>query len=112
MVGHRFSCADNQSCPVPRNKGMKPLPNDDPEVDPAEIEAASDETPTSVGAPELNAVTKDLTAWDEPPADRGTAATKVLPEDEISAAEQFVAEGMDEADRDQRIAAADPDFEP
>lgn len=36
----------------------------------------------------------------------------VKPEDKASAAEELVKEGMDEANRDRRIAAADPDFEP
>lgn len=62
--------------------------------------------------PELNKLTKELTEWDEPPAATGTAAHKVLPEDEVSIAEQLVYEGTDEADRDLRLAAADPDSEP
>ena len=44
-----------------------------------------------------------------PPAMESPA---VKPEDEISAVERLVEEGMDEADRDRRIAAVDPDFEP
>lgn len=89
-----------------------PQPNEEDEVDPEEILAAGDETPTDVTAPENSAQTKDLTAWDEPPAASGTAAPKVLPEDEVSIAEQLVYEGTDEADRERRMAAADPDFEP
>ncbi len=89
-----------------------PEPNDDDEIDPEEIQAASDETPTDVMAPELNDQTKDLTAWDDPPTASGTTAPKVEPEDEVPIAEQLVYEGTDEADRDLRMAAADPDFEP
>lgn len=89
-----------------------PQPNEEDEVDPEEIFAAGDETPTDVTAPELNAQTKDLTAWDEPPGASGSAAPKVLPEDEVIIAEQLVYEGADEADRERRMAAADPDFEP
>jgi hypothetical protein len=91
---------------------QSPLPNDDPDFDPEEIEAASDDTPTDITAPELNEQSKDLTAWDDPPAASGTIVPRVLPEDETSAAEQLVYEGTDEADRVQRLAAADPDFEP
>ena len=35
-----------------------------------------------------------------------------LSEDEATIDEELTEEGIDEADRDQRIAAADPDFEP
>ena len=42
----------------------------------------------------------------------GKAAPRVLPEDEASIAERLVYEGTDEADRERRIAAADPDFDP
>jgi hypothetical protein len=61
---------------------------------------------------ELSEQTKELTAWDEPPSATGMAAPKVLPEDEVSITEQLVHEGTDEADRERRVAAADPDFEP
>ena len=86
--------------------------DDDIDIDPAEIEVASDETPTDVTAPELDAKTKELVEWDEAPASSGTEAHTVRPEDENSIAEQLVYEGADEADRDLRIAAADPDYEP
>jgi hypothetical protein len=89
-----------------------PLPNDDNDISPEEIEAAADETPTDLTAPELDPQTKELTTWDEPPEAAGHAVPRVLPEDETSIAEQLVYEGTDEADRDRRIAAADPDFEP
>ena len=89
-----------------------PRPNDDDKPDPEEIEAASDETPTDVTAPELSPATKDLIEWDEPPTASGAAAPKVLPEDEVPVGEELVYEGSDEADRERRMAAADPDFEP
>jgi hypothetical protein len=76
-------------------------------------EAATDETPTDVTAPELNAQTKDLTEWDEPPSARGTVAGKVeQDDDDETIASKLVYEGTDEADRERRMAAADPDFEP
>jgi hypothetical protein len=76
-------------------------------------EAAADETPTDVTAPELSARTKDLTEWDEPPSARGTAAAKgEQDDDDDTIASKLVYEGTDEADRERRMAAADPDFEP
>jgi hypothetical protein len=89
-----------------------PKPNDDNDVDPAEIADAVDETPTDVTPPELDDRTKELTEWDAAPASSGGASPKLLPEDETSVVEQLVYEGTDEADRERRIAAADPDFEP
>ena len=89
-----------------------PEPDADDEVDPEEIQAAADETPTDVTPPELNEQTKNLTVWDEPPGASGSEAPRALPEDEVSIAEQLVYEGTDEADRERRMAAADPDFEP
>ena len=98
-----------------RSNGMNDqtsFPNEDEEVDPEEVQSASDATPTDVTAPELNSQTKELTTWDEPPGAAGGSAPKVLPEDEVPVAEQLVYEGTDEADRERRMAAADPDFEP
>ena len=89
-----------------------PQPHEDDDIDPEEIQSASDETPTEVTPPELNEQTEELTEWDEPPAATGKAAPKVFPEDEVSIAEHLVHEGTDEADRERRLAAADPDFEP
>lgn len=86
-------------------------PNDD-DISPEELDVAADETPTDVTAPELSPETKGLVEWDEPPESVGHAVPKVEPDDENSIAEQLVDEGADEADRDRRIAAADPDFEP
>ena len=81
-----------------------------------EIADAADETPTDTTAPEVDARTEEITEWDDAPADHGTAAPKVAPggeeEDDDSIAAKLVYEGTDEADREQRIAAADPDFEP
>jgi hypothetical protein len=93
---------------TPRN----PQPNDDEDFEPEEIADAANEMSTNMTAPELDERTEELTTWDEPPAAAGTAAPKVEPEDEVSISEQLVYEGTDEADRELRIAAADPDFEP
>lgn len=91
---------------------QQPIPNEDDDLDPEEIEAAGDETPTDVTAPELDPHTKNLTAWDEAPSASGTVTPRVVPDDETSIAEQLVYEGTDEADRVLRLAAVDPDFEP
>jgi hypothetical protein len=91
---------------------QKKKPNDDDDFDPRDLEVASDETPTETRAPELSEETKGLMAWDEPPEAAGHEAPTVKPEDETSIAERLVYEGTDEADRDRRIAAEDPDFEP
>jgi hypothetical protein len=84
-----------------------------------EIADATDETPTDVTAPELNEDTKNLTEWDDAPASHGSAAPKIGPgandedeDDEDTLASKLVYEGTDEAERERRMAAADPDFEP
>lgn len=86
--------------------------NDDPDFDPREIENAEYGTIEDNQAPELDSRTTELTEWDEPPGASGTAAPKIGMEDEIPPGEQLVEEGIDEADREQRLAASDPDFEP
>lgn len=63
-------------------------------------------------APETSDKTADLVEWDEPPDARGESAPKVLPEDEVSPAESSVRAGVEEADREQRIAAADAGLDP
>jgi hypothetical protein len=88
-----------------------PDPDDD-EADVNELETAADETPTDAAAPEVSKATENLVAWDDPPDSAGHEAPRVLPEDEASVAEQLVEKGVDAADRERRIAAADPDFEP
>jgi len=99
-------------------KAKKIIPRDDEEQEARaeEILDAVDETPTDVTAPELDARTEQLTEWDDAPAAHGTAAPKVGPggeeEDEDTIAAKLVYEGTEEADRERRIAAADPDFEP
>lgn len=90
--------------------------NEEDEQESAEelADAAADESPTDVTAPELNAKTEELTEWDDAPESHGTAAPKVVPEenDDDTIASKLVYEGTDEAERERRIAAADPDFEP
>lgn len=82
------------------------------EPDPEEIEAAMDESTMEEKPAELLHTTEKLTEWDQPPTRTGGAAPKVQPDDENTVGQQLVNEGVEEADRDQRIAAADPDMEP
>jgi len=92
----------------------KGMPIDEDETATAEeIADAADEAATDVTAPEVDAQTEKVTEWDDAPASHGVKAPKVLEEDEedtISA--KLVYEGTDEADRERRLAAADPDYEP
>ena len=90
------------------------LNEEDEQESAEELAEATDETPTDVMAPEVNAKTEELTEWDDAPESHGTAAPKVTPEenDDDTIASKLVYEGTDEAERERRIAAADPDFEP
>jgi hypothetical protein len=81
-------------------------------ADPEELEAATDESTAEEGPAELLHTTEKLTEWDAPPSERGVSAPTVPADDEATVGQQLVKEGLEEADRDQRIAAADPDFEP
>jgi hypothetical protein len=87
-------------------------PDNDAEFDPEEIEAATEERVTPESAPEVNAKTEKLTEWDQPVSEAGGNVPKTPFEDETTIANELIEEGIDEADREQRIAAADPDFEP
>lgn len=91
---------------------QNPSPNDDEDFEPEELDEAADETPTDTTAPELDPRTKKLTEWDEPPSSRGGPVPKTEIDDEDTTAQRLVYEGTDEAERERRIAAADPDFEP
>ena len=90
----------------------KPVePNNDDDFDAEEIEAAVEESVTPENAPEVDSKTENLTVWDEPAAASASAPRTPL-EDEAALPEELTEEGIDEADRDQRIASADPDYEP
>ncbi len=56
-------------------------------------------------APEVDSVTAEIQEWDESPDAHGHMTPRVLPEDEISATELLTEEGLEEADRDQRLSA-------
>lgn len=93
----------------------KKLQNDDPDVDPRDIEAAAEDItdpgvdPAPEEAPELARVTQ----WDEAPATTGSATPKYSGDmDENQLGEELVQDGVESADRDSRLAAVDPDYEP
>jgi hypothetical protein len=83
------------------------------DYDPEEIQAAAQEItdPGVEPPPEVVPGTENLTKWDEAPGSKGGAAPRVVPEDENSVGEELVEDGVESADRDQRLAAADPDYE-
>ncbi|HWB61819.1 MAG TPA: hypothetical protein VG733_20220 [Chthoniobacteraceae bacterium] len=81
------------------------------DVDPDEVQTASERVGANVSPAEIPPKMENLTEWDTPPDSSGSAAPKVLPEDETSGAEELVEEGVEEADRDQRMASSDPDFD-
>jgi hypothetical protein len=84
----------------------------DPEVDPEEIMQAAAEPVGQVDTPpEVVTGTEDLTEWDTPPGASGKTAPETELEDEVSPSERLVNDGLEQADRDLRIAAADPDQE-
>jgi hypothetical protein len=56
-----------------------------------------------VDDPEL----ENLTAWDEPLEAKGGPAEEMAPLDEANIAEQLVAEGLAEADHEQRVSASE-----
>ena len=89
-----------------------PLSSEDPEYDPEELDEAVNELPSGVHAPEVSEQTENLTEWDDPTDSTGHSVDKIPLEDETLLAEELVDDGIEAADSDQRIAAADPDLEP
>lgn len=89
--------------------------NDDPDVDPKDIQAAAEEMtdPGVDPAPEESPELARVTQWDEAPSTTGTATPKYGGDmDENQVGEELVQDGVESADRDSRLAATDPDFEP
>jgi len=84
---------------------------DHPDVDPEEMIEASDERNSGTTPAEVPAGLESAVEWDTPVTASGSAAPKVPMEDEDNIAEQLILEGVDEAEREQRMAAADPDLE-
>lgn len=63
---------------------------------------------TEVTGPEtVDPELENVTEWNDSPADHGTKVPEVLPEDEANIAEVLIQEGMEEADHNQRVSAAD-----
>lgn len=93
----------------------KKMQNDDPDVDPRDIEAAADEVtdPGVDPAPEESPELARVTQWDEAPSSTGTVTPKYSEDsDENQLGEELVQDGVEAADRDSRLAATDPDYEP
>jgi hypothetical protein len=88
---------------------------DETDFDPEEVQAAAEEV-TDLGVeppPEQVPGTENVTTWDEAPASSGHATPKYpIDEEENQVGEELVQGGVESADRDQRLAAADPDYEP
>jgi len=84
--------------------------NADPDRDPAEMIEASEDLNGVSTPPEVVPGVEELTEWDTPIGAAGESAPRVLPEDETPPAEILVQGGIEEADREQRMAAADPDL--
>ncbi|MGI8601732.1 MAG: hypothetical protein ACR2OZ_01900 [Verrucomicrobiales bacterium] len=57
-------------------------------------------------APEASPELEEITAWDEPVSQTGEWVPKTGPASEANAAELLVREGVQEADHEQRLAAA------
>jgi hypothetical protein len=95
---------------------MKPKePNtDELDFDPVDVDEAAQEN-TDLGvepAPELPPGTANLTTWDEAPDAKGHAVpNRMVDEDENQVGADLVEGGVESADRDQRLAASDPDYE-
>ena len=94
-------------------KRKEPTPDLEADFDPEEIQAAAEEVtdPGVEPAPEVTALTGNLTEWDEAPGNSGVAKPKVPADDENAVGQELVEDGVESADRDQRLAAADPDYE-
>lgn len=86
-------------------------PSLDDTFDPDELDAAVNDHAPANPAPEIDARTKFVTTWDEPPSSTGKSAPKIPPDDEATIGSELVDEGIDVADSEQRIASADPDSE-
>jgi hypothetical protein len=84
------------------------------DFDPAEVDAAAQEItdPGVEPPPEVSKATENLTAWDEAPGSRGGPVEKFQLDEENQVGAELVQDGVESADRDSRLAAADPDYEP
>jgi hypothetical protein len=61
-------------------------------------------------APELDSpAVEEVTEWDAAPSTSGAKAPEVKPDDESTVEEEFVEEGLDEAERDLRASVDEED---
>lgn len=76
----------------------------------ADLARAADELAGgSVGpiAPEIDPILEKVTGWDDPPGESGRRVEPVPLEDEGRIDERLIQEGIQEADHDIRVAAAE-----
>lgn len=86
-------------------------PSLDETFDPDELDQAVNDRAPGISSPELDERTEFVTTWDEPPASHGSQAPRNRLDDEQDVGGQLVDEGLDTADTEQRVAAADRDGE-
>lgn len=63
--------------------------------------------PGPPSAPEADESEQPVGRWSDAPGSAGRRGVEVLPDDEQTLAEDLVEEGLEEADREQRLAASD-----
>jgi hypothetical protein len=63
--------------------------------------------PGPASAPEADESEEPVGSWSDAPGSAGRRGVEVLPDDEQTLAEHLVEEGLEEADREQRLAASD-----
>jgi hypothetical protein len=83
--------------------------NSDPDRDPSEMVDASEDVSSGDTPPEVVPGVEELTEWYTPLGAAGVSAPVGVGTDDFQA-EALVQDGIEEADREQRIAAADPDL--
>ena len=62
-------------------------------------------------SPEATPPVEEIVMWDEAPGSFGTHAPQVHPDDDAQIGEVLIEEGVDEADHDSRLAAAEEEPE-
>ena len=79
-------------------------------ANPADLVAAREEIQHTgpPPAPEADETVTPIRHWSDAPTSLGHQAPRIGEDDEISLAEQLVNEGLEEADRDQRLSASLP----
>lgn len=82
-----------------------------PEPTDADFERAREDLGMTGPPPPPEEAEAEPSEWGVPPNSTGESAVRITLEDEDSPAEQLFQEGLDEADHDQRVAAASQELE-